>query len=197
MLSIPPEVEALVETGRFSIRTLIKFELDGGDTGIWNDTFPLSFGGVTYAPAAGNIIFDGIPGTSELSSESVRATISNLMPTVATVIAGVEWHQRPCVIYLAFLDDAGSVIHVLPWFAGFLDDASLADAAGDLAALSLFIESNNRELNRSSGRTRNDADQRRVSATDGFFKHAANANADTDIYWGRKGPQSPARTSRD
>lgn len=196
MLSIPPSVQAMIDEGRFSIRVMIRFDLDSGATGIWNDTYPVTFEGVTYAPLGGNVDFDGIPGATTLSSESVRVVVSNLQSAVSAVIAGETWHQRPCVLFIAFMSESGQVAHVMPWFSGFLDDASLSDAAGDLAALSIFIESNNRELNRSNGRTRSDADQRRVSAGDGFFKHAANANADTDIYWGRKGPQSPAKSSR-
>jgi hypothetical protein len=196
MLALPPSIEAMVESGRFSVRIMVRFDLDSGATGVWNDTFPVEFEGVTYAPLGGNIDFDGVPGSTTLSSESVKVVVSNLSSAVSAVLAGETWHQRPCVLFIAFMNDAGAVAHVMPWFSGFLDDASLSDAADDLAALSIFIESNNRELNRSSGRTRSDADQRRVSAGDGFFKHAANANSDTDIYWGRKGPQSPAKSSR-
>lgn len=196
MITLPSGVLTALDAGRFAIRLLVRFELDSGAHGVWNDTYSLSYGGITYDPLAGNILIDGIPGTSELSAENVKVTVTNLLSAVTTVIAGVDWHQRPCSLFVAFINDDGSVLHVEPVFSGFLDDASLSDAAGDLNTLGLLIESNNRELNRATGRTRSDADQRRVSATDGFFKHAANANADTDIYWGRKGPQSPTKTSR-
>lgn len=196
MLTLPTDVLTLLDEGRFSVRYLVRFDLDGGAAGVWNDTYSLSYSGVTYAPLAGNLIFDGVPGSAELSSENVRITVTHLLSAVTTVIAGEDWHQRACTLYVAFMNDDGSVLHVEPFFSGFLDDASISDAANDLNTLGLFIESNNRELNRATGRTRSDADQRRVAATDGFFKHAANANADTDIFWGRKGPQSPTRTSR-
>jgi hypothetical protein len=74
-----------------------------------------------------------------------------------------------------------------------LDEVEIADAADGQCTLTLSIESNSRELNRASGDTRSDASQRRRLSTDGFFKHAAYAAADTDIYWGRKGPQYPAK----
>lgn len=196
MLTLPDEVLDLLDEGRFSVRYLVRFELDSGAAGVWNDIYTLSFGGLSYAPLAGNLLFDGVPGSSELSAENVKISVTNLLSAITTVIAGEDWHQRPCTLYVAFMNADGSALHVEPFFSGFLDDASISDAAGDLNTLGLFIESNNRELNRATGRTRSDADQRRVAATDGFFKHAANANADTDIYWGRKGPQSPTRTSR-
>ncbi len=196
MLTLPSGVLDLLDEGRYAIRVMVKFDMDGGAHGLWNDTYTLSYSGVTYDPIAGNILFDGVPGHSELASENVKVTITNLLSAVAEVLSGEDWHQRPATLYISFMNDDGSVLHVEPFFSGFLDDASLSDAAGELNTLGLFIESNNRELNRATGRTRSDADQRRVAATDGFFKHAANANADTEIYWGRKGPQSPRRTSR-
>ena len=115
----------------------------------------------------------------------------NLAPAVTTIIANEVWHQRPCTLFMAVMDGAGAAQHVMPMFSGFLDDIEISDSEGQATTVSLSIESNNRELSRSNGRTRSDSDQRRVSAGDGFFKHAANAATDSSIYWGRKGPQYP------
>lgn len=191
MLAIPSEVEDLVESGRFAVRYLIKFDLGSGLQGIWNDTYPLTSGGVTYAPLGGNMTFDAIPGSTQLDADRLRVVVSNLAPAVTGIIQNEIWHQRACVLSVAFLDDAGEVLHVMDRFAGFLDDVEISDADQDFCTLTLNIESNNRELNRSNGRTRGDGDQRNVSATDGFFKHTAAAASDANIYWGRKGPQRP------
>jgi hypothetical protein len=191
MLSIPSTIQDLLETGRFSIRYLIRFELDSGPAGVWNDTFALAYGGITYTPLAGNMEITEIPATSQLDSDRVSVTVGYLSNDVVTIVATEAWHQRPCTLFLAFMDDAGNAQHVMARCAGFLDDVTISDADGDKCILTLTIESNNRELNRSNGRTRSDADQRRTLSTDGFFKHAANAAADSAIYWGRKGPQYP------
>lgn len=195
MLSIPSEVETLIESGRFSLRWMIRFDLDSGSTGIWNDTYQITFEDVIYGPLAGNMTFDAIPGSSNLNADRLTVVVSNLSTAVVTIIAAEDWHQRPCVLMLAILNDAGIVQHVIPRFAGFLDEIEISDAADDLAKVTLAIESNFRELNRINGRTRSDSDQRRILLTDGFFKHAAAANADTNIYWGRKGPQKPPKKS--
>ena len=194
MLSIPLGIQNLIDSGRFSIRYLIQFDLDTGSVGVWNDTFSLTHGGVTFAPLAGNLTFDAIPGSSELDSDRVKVAVSNLASAVTTVIAGEVWHQRPCTISLAVMDDAGNAQHVMTRFAGFLDDIEIVDSDENLATLTMTIESNNRELNRVSGRMRSDSDQRLVLSTDGFFKHAANAAVDSQIFWGRKGPQYPVST---
>lgn len=191
MLSVPTLIADLIDTGRFSIRWMLRFDLDSGATGIWTDTYAVTHEGVDYAPLAGNLIFDAIPGSVELAADRVVCTVSNLLPAVTTVIASEDWHQRPASLLMAILDDAGNVQHVMQRFSGFCDGVEIRDAADDTVTVEISIESNNRELNRSSGRTRSDADQRRVLVTDGFFKHAAAANANPNITWGSRGTQQP------
>lgn len=191
MLSIPSGIQELVDQGRFELRWMMRVDLDSGATGIWNDTFPLTHESVTYGPLAGNMDFDAIPGSGNLSSDRVQLTVTNLLPAVATIIATEDWHQRPATIYLAVLNDAGNAQYVTPRFSGFLDEIELSDATDDLVKITFTIESNNRELGRSSNAVRSDASQRRRNPTDGFFKHAAAANADTNITWGRNGTQKP------
>lgn len=193
MLSIPSNIQTLLDGGRFSIRWLVRFDLDSGATGVWGDTYFVTVAGVTYAPLGGNIQVDAIPGQVSLGASSVAVTVTNLLSAVTTVIAGEDWHQRPASVILAILDDAGAVQHTITRFSGFLDEIEISDAAGDLCTVVFKIESSFRELNRATGRTRSDGDQRKISATDDFFKHAANANTDTDIYWGRKGVQPVAK----
>lgn len=197
MLSLPSDVIELLEAGRVSVRYMLRVDLDeadGGPTGVWNDTYAVAHDSVTFAALAGNLTVDALPGSSDLSSDSVSVTLSGLDANVAGLIEGKNWHQRPVTIYRALMSDAGTVLDVRAAFAGFLDEVRITDAAGEMAAVILSIESNNRELNRSTGRMRSDNDQRsHGGATDGFFKHATNAATDTDIYWGRKGPTSPVR----
>lgn len=194
MLSLPSNVLALLEEGRLSVRYMLRFELDGGAEGLWNDSYSVIHEGVTFLPMGGNLIVDAIPGNSDLSSDAVSVTISGLDPNVADILENETWHQRAVTVYRAFLDDNGMVLDARAVFSGFLDEVRLTDAEGDMVAAILSIESNNRELNRSTGRMRSDNDQRaHGGASDGFFKHATNAAIDTDIYWGRKGPSSPVR----
>jgi hypothetical protein len=191
MITLPSNVIALLETGRLSVRTLIRFDLAGGSQGIWNDSYALTSGGVTYNPASFQI--GEIGSRSGLSSEQVEVLLSYLTPNIGSIMDGIGWHQRPVVISRAYLDDAGAVLHILPRFAGFLDAAPVSDEANGTASMTLSAESNNRELQRATERVRSDADQRLVSATDGFFKHTTASAVDSNIYWGRKGPQSPAK----
>ena len=193
MITLPGGIQTLLDAGQIAIRYMLLFNLDTGDQGAWNDTYSLSYNSVTYAPLAGNLTISEVPASSELDSDRITVSVSNLSNSVSVIIANENWHQRPCTAFVAFLDTAGAVQHVQAVFSGFLDDVQLTDSTDDLCTLTMTIESNSRELNRSNGRTRSDADQRRVSATDGFFKHAANAATDSSIYWGRSGPHYPSK----
>lgn len=193
MLSLPPEIVSLVETGRFAIRHLLRIDLDGGSEGLWNGAYEVTVAGVPYAPLAGNLIIDEIPSTSELDAERVQIRVPGLLPAVTDALGGVAWHQRPAVLSVAILNDAGEVAHVIPRFSGFLDRMTESDQADGLVEIAVEIESNNRGLYRSSTRLRADSDQRQVSATDGFYKYATAVAIDTQIPWGRKGEQYPVR----
>lgn len=182
-----PNLADELEAGRIASRTLVRFDLDGGSEGIWNDTYPLSYDGVTYYPSA--VLLGDVGGNVGLSSERVDVEVSFLSSDVGSILDGIAWHQRPVVISKAFLDPAGDVFYVLPRFAGFLDNLRIQDEADGTARMLLSIESNNRELSRSTDRTRGDSDQRLVDADDGFFKHTSSSAVDSNIYWGRKGPQ--------
>ncbi len=196
MLALPSGIEDLLEEGRYAIRYMILAELDSGDAGLWNDSYSLSYEGVTYTPLAGNMVVSEIPASSNLDSDRVQIQVTNLLPAVAGFLDNDDWHQRPATLFLAFLDEAQAVQHVMARFSGFLDTAETEDAADGLCVLTFSIESNARELDRESGDTRSDASQRQRSATDGFFKHAANAASDASIYWGRKGPQYPTKAAK-
>lgn len=192
MLSLPSEVIDRLNSGRFSIRRMIRFDLDAGSEGIWNDTYTvLDEDEVNYAPLAGNMEFDPVPASSALAADFLRVRVSGLSPAVHDFIDGTAWHQRPATYFVAFLDEAGEIIHMIPRFSGFVDTAPVQDQADGTCVLTINIESNNRQLSRSSDCVRSDSDQRKRSATDGFYKYTGTANTDVQINWGRKGPQYP------
>lgn len=193
MLTLPMEVSEALASGRFSVRHMLRVDFEGGAEGIWNGDYSVEVEGVTYAPLAGNMIADEVPSSDKLDADRLEVRLAGLIPAAAQMLEGVEWHQRPAVFSIAFLNDAGAIIHVLPRFSGFLDAAPTSDAVDDMLVIALQIESNNRGLYRNSQRVRSDSDQRSVSGSDGFFKYATAVATDPNIVWGRKGEQYPVR----
>lgn len=193
MLTIPSDIANLLNAGRYSLRWMLRVDLDAGPEGLWTGTYPVTIDGVSYAPTAGNMLIEPIEASSQLDADQLKVTLTGLQSEVTTALGGVAWHQRPATVYLAFLNDAEAVVHAMPSFSGFIDVLSVQDAADASATIEAVLESNNRELSRSYGRVRSDADQRAVSTGDGFFKYVTAANTDVEINWGRKGAQYPVR----
>lgn len=186
MIVLPSNVLAMLDSGRIVVRKMLWVDLASGPAGVWNDTYDVTYSGVVYKGLAGNLDIDPIPGSTELNTDQVRITMTGLDPDALALVAPDEWYQRACVVYDAYLDDTGQIMHVEPAFAGFLDTVQIMDQAGEPATIELSAESTNRELDRAGGRKYSDNDQRLVGgATDGFLKHLTVSNADTDIYWGR------------
>jgi hypothetical protein len=193
MLTIPSEVTTLLGSGGFTLRWMLRIDLDGGAEGLWTGDYDVTLDEVVYTGLAGNMTIDPVDASQSLAVDQLRVTLSGLLSAVTGALDGVGWHQRPATVYLAFLDSAGAVVHAMPCFSGFLDMLTVQDAADGLATIDAMIESNNRELSRSYGRTRSDPDQRTVDPDDGFFKYTTAANTNVDIVWGRRGPQYPVR----
>jgi hypothetical protein len=193
MLTLPSEVISLLNGGRYALGHMLRVDLPDGAEGLWTGAHNVTSDEVNYVKTAGSMAIDAIDASSDLDANELRVTLSGVLSSVRQVLDGFDWHQRAATVFLAFLDEAGNVMHAMPTFSGFLDKLSIADASDNVATIEALIESNNRELSRSYGRTRSDADQRSVSADDGFFKYTTAANTDVQIAWGRKGPQYPVR----
>jgi hypothetical protein len=194
MLSIPSEIQTLVESGRFAVRLMIRVDLDDGPQGIWNDLYRVTVDDCTYVGIGGNLQTDAFSGSAALDVDNLDFQITGLSSEARSIIDNESWHQRPASVFIAFLDDAQAIQHTMVRYSGFLDSCQFTDQADGTSVLHVIIENSNRALDLSSGRVRSDADQRSVGgSTDGFAKYVAAANSNTEIYWGRKGPQSPVR----
>lgn len=190
MITLPTNVLAGLEDGRFLVRDMLRAELASGTYGLWTDAYPVTHSGLEYKPMAGNMEVDPVPGGSELRADQMRVTLAGLSTDSLAIVADGEWHQRPAQVLRAYVDDAGIIIHVETVFSGFIDQAPRSDAAGDVSTIVVTLEDTSRELDRSSGRTYSDADQRSHGGPgDGFLKHLVTSNANaTEIYWGQANP---------
>ncbi len=190
MLVLPAAIQTNLDAGNDSSRLLAKFALDGGDEGIWSDSYDITVDSVLYLGIAGNIEVEAFPSAANLSIETVVLRMSNLDSDVNSLIDSELWHQRGVTLYVGHLDDTGDIISAIPRFSGFMDSVSIVEQANGLSVVLCRIESNSREFVRTGTHTRSDPDQRRLGGTlDGFFKHTAQS-VTQPIFWGRKGPQN-------
>ena len=190
MRNISQAGQAALSAGNIAARNLVLFELASGNYGFWDDVHDLGWSGDTYLGRAGAFTITPLPSVSDGSVQGVDIVFSGLDERAQAIISGEQWHQKPVSIARALLDPKnGAVITVDVWYRGFIDAAIWSgDFVGGAGVLTVKTESISRELYRKSARTRSDADQRRIDASDSFFEHAT-AAVTQDIYWGRHGPQ--------
>lgn len=183
---------AALEAGRFAVRALVLFDLPSGRWGVFDDAYDLTWGGDTYVGAAGRFTLQIPPGASDMSVRGLTAIFSGLDSSAMTWLQSQEYAQRPMFAALAFIaPDTPQVVAVKRWFTGFIDTAPYQERVDGEARIVVKCESASRELDRSGARTRSDADQRALDASDAFFKNTA-GSISTDVLWGTGLPQPAA-----
>lgn len=173
-----------LDSGRFRVRCLLYVDMPDNDFAIWDDLGSITVAGITYAGAPGRFTVAQTTSSSDLSTRGCDVVLSGLDTAAANDVESEAWHQRPILISRAVLaESAPQIVHVLPVFAGFLDQLVRKEAGGGQSVLTFKCEASARELSRKGARTRSDADQRKRDATDGFFKHVV-STVNTPISWG-------------
>lgn len=181
---------AALDSGRFRVRALLKVDSDDGPVALWDDVGNIVVGGVTYAGAPGRFVIGGVSSVADFSARNVDVTLSGLDLTTAAMIDQATWHQRPITIQRAIIaEDAPQVIHLMPYFLGFLDQMVWREKVDGEAIITFRCEASARELMRKGTRTRSDSDQRQRDAADGFFASTVAAST-TSIVWGKR-PSQP------
>ena len=124
---------------------------------------------------------------SGLTVQTVSISLNHLDPEIVALMQAYDLRRAAVELHRGFLDPVSMrlVAPAVPRFSGFVDEAPLTTPAeGGEGSIELICASHTQDLTRSSSAKRSDADQRRRSATDGFFRHAATVGQWT-ITWGQ------------
>lgn len=181
----------MLQSGRCAERDMVLFDFASGLYGFWTGAGTLEYSGVTYVGAGKLISADegsyemGLaPSSLSLSLSSIPD--SDLTPDVLATIEAEDYHQRPVTIMRAYIHpDTRALLSVERLWRGYLDQITHDLQAGGGATLTATLESRFRDHTRVGHRIRSDADQRLIDPDDGFYLHAA--AADAKIVWGRAG----------
>lgn len=185
-----------LDSGWFEVRCLLKITLDSPAAPfcIWDDVGNVVAGGDTYVGAAGRFTVQAATSTKDQSVRNLDLTLSGLDNDALNLIAATNWHQRPITVQRAIVAlGAPGVLHLMPEFSGFLDQAIIREAPGGASTMTFRCESASRAFDRGNARRRSDADQRTRDASDGFYEFAG-AAVSTPIDWGGVPAQKPKAT---
>jgi hypothetical protein len=185
-----------LDSGRFRVRCLLKVDTDDGPFAIWDDVGDISVSSITYTGAPGRFSVGSAVSVADFSARNCDVTLSGLDLETAALIDQADWHQRPITIQRAIIsEEAPQVIHLMPYFVGFLDQMVWREKSGGSSIITFRCEASARELMRKGTRTRSNSDQRQRDSADGFFA-AVVAASTKSIVWGRQATpptQSPPR----
>jgi hypothetical protein len=168
----------------------MEFTFPSGTYRFWTGQGILTYSGNDYTGAGSLIDIQQIDGVSDLSSVPLLVTLtsvpnSDLSPDVLATIEAETWHQAPVKISRAYIDpDTRTLLSVERFYSGYIDKIDHEDQIGGGAVLKAYSESKSRDHLKTGYRTRSDADQRLINATDGGLMMAATAGVQ-DIFWGR------------
>lgn len=189
MISLPSTVLTLLDQGRINIRGLIRFEFGTGTYGFIKSMAPLEFNGLTYKPG-GMLQVGDFSEAGGLVASSFAITLASspddgLTPAVLTTIEGEDYRDRPVFVMDAYFHpDTNELLYVETLMRGYVDTIDHVDTVGTGYTIIANCESRSLDYTRSNGRKRSDLDQRRRSANDGWFQHAALRGRE-NVIWGQ------------
>ena len=118
----------------------------------------------------------GVQLVTGLTVQVVTITLNQIAAKAEELVRTYDARRAPVELYRGFMNPTTMRL-VAPaevYFQGFVDEAPVTTpATGEAGAIVLTCASHVQELARSYTATRSDSDQRRRSATDDFFQHAA------------------------
>lgn len=184
MIPVTQQSLDVLESGAFIKRVLILAELQEGPYGVWNDHHDIQINGQQYHGLL-NFTLSEIIGDSSGSVEGATLEFSRLDADATALIDAGVWHQKQIKIQHLYIDpNTKQVLFIRPVFSGRIDAAIQKTSGDGTAVLQLSLEGFDRDLNRSVGGVRSNADQARIDPTDKFFEYVA-ATSQDKLAWGR------------
>lgn len=196
MITLPSDVLALLDEGRITIRGLMRFDFGTGVYGFVRGIQPIVYNSLTYVPGSAIQVTDFSEATG-LAAQQFKITLAaspddGLTPAVLQTIEAEDYRDRPVTIYDAFFHpDTNALLSVQAVKRGYVDNIDHVDTIQTGYTIVANCESRALDYTRTNGRKRSDQDQRRRSATDGWYKHAATRGRE-QVFWGQDSTQSGA-----
>jgi len=151
---------------------------------LWTGRGPIQWAGQEWAGAGTLIGLSEIEESTAVEANGVAVTLAGVPPELVSAAIGEAQQGLPGRVWLAFLDDAGTVIaDPVFLFAGRLDVPTLQDGA-ETCTITLSYESRLVSLTRAREWRYTHESQQVLHPGDRGFEYVAAIQAQ-DIVWGR------------
>jgi hypothetical protein len=148
-------------------------------TGLGDRVIQVQGSNQTFSGTDGLLSVSGLDEVSDLSAKSIQLTLSGINISILSIALQEPYQRRACRLY--FGED--SVSDVVQIFAGKMNKMRIQDDAST-SSITLDVESNLIELQRSSGWRYTDENHQSRYSGDTFFSYVQ-AIQDQQVAWGR------------
>lgn len=149
-------------------------------TGVGDRDIVVQGSSETFTGTGQMLELSGIDEVNDLSAKTFNLSLTGLPPEAIAVALREPYQRRACRIYFG----EQSVSEVVEIFSGKMDKMSIIDEPED-STISLSVESNLIELERSSNWRYTDENHKTRYAGDSFFSYVQSIQ-DAQVSWGRK-----------
>jgi hypothetical protein len=144
---MPALVRELAAGGSVAVTRLFQFNFASGTKRYWDGLGPITIAGNVWEGAADLISVSGLEWAQGLAASQVTFTLAGTTPELieAAINGDIEAKQRPCSVYLQFLNAAYDPLDdIIPIWAGRMDRpifrGTVTSQQISLQAESLFVE---------------------------------------------------------
>lgn len=176
-MAYPSRLQQLLDEGRISIRSGLKFEFGTGTYRICSGKSPIIALGEEYLP---NAILEVEISPKTLGTAATPLKIKlpaqldfGLTPDKLKTIEQEDYKNRPVTFYDFYFDpDSNAFLYAEPREAGYVDTIDHVETDSSFY-LQANVETSALDNFRLGYRTASDEDQQEVSAGDRFFQHSS------------------------
>lgn len=155
---------------------------------VWGGWHEITFDGRTFLPIGDRGLAQVAGGALGDAAQNITLTLSGIDAETIALLDATGLQGAPAVLWrLIFSGDGNTLLDFDVWARGRLDTIQREEEIGGTANIIAQLETAAKGLGRRGARTRSDADQRLIDASDGFFKNVSYAGEKT-LYWGGRRP---------
>lgn len=155
---------------------------------VWSGYGDLTIGGETYAGIGQAGLIRATGAQLGGAEQALELSLSGVDPDVIPLLQDFEVRNAAVTVWRLMFDGAGTTLLGSHVFArGRVDGLPVEETPGGSSTIRCRVETAARGMGRATGRSRADADQRRVSATDGGFQYVTGSPG-RELAWGGKPP---------
>ena len=148
-------------------------------TGLGDRVIEVQGSDQTFVGTGGLLSISGLDEVSDLSAKSIQLTLSGINISILSIALQEPYQRRACRLYFG----EHSVTDVVQIFAGKMNKMRIQDDSQN-SSITLDVESNLIELERSSGWRYTDENHQSRYSGDTFFSYVQTIQ-DQQVAWGR------------